>query len=105
MTYPTRQNKKCGGQPKLQYGLQQCSKVRLQEEEEIRYNMKMTQQSQNKVFKVLDGSRIADKRSIKKMLDRCTIILFFSIIKSSNLFGKIKKGTIKSDIGYKALAT
>ena len=58
--------------------------------------MKMTQQSQYKILRVLDGSRIADKRSIKKMLDRCAVILFYSIIKPSNLFGKIKKGDIES---------
>ena len=59
---------------KLRYGLQLCLKVRLQETEETSYNMKMTQQSQNKILRVMDGSRIADKRSVKKMLDKFNML-------------------------------
>ena len=46
--------------------------------------MKMTQLSQNKMLRVLDGSRIADKRSIKKMLDR------FDMLSANQIAAQIK---------------
>ena len=53
---------------KLRYGLQLTLKVRLTEDDVKTKDMKATQLAQNKVLRLLDGSRIKDKRSVREML-------------------------------------
>ena len=53
---------------KLRYGLQLTLKVRLTEDDVKTKDMKATQLAQNKVLRLLDRSRIKDKRSVREML-------------------------------------
>ena len=55
---------------KLRYGLQLCTAVRLNEDEKKNENTKATQIAQNKVLRLMDGSRVKDKRNIKDMLEK-----------------------------------
>ena len=55
---------------KLRYGLQLCTQVRMTDEDKKSQNLKLTQIAQNKMLRLLDKSRIRDKRSIKEMLTR-----------------------------------
>ena len=60
---------------KLRYGLPLTHKVRLSEEDRKRKDIKAAQLAQNKVLRLLDGSKIRDRRSIKDMLEKFDLIL------------------------------
>ncbi len=59
---------------KLRYGLQLCTRVRTREDDKKTENMKMTQIVQNKMLRMLDNSKIKDKRSIKEMLEKFDLL-------------------------------
>ena len=59
---------------KLRYGLQLTQRVRLEEEERKSKNIKATQIAQNKVLRLLDGSKIKDRRSIAEMLTKFDLL-------------------------------
>ena len=55
---------------KLRYGLQQTVKVRLTEEDNETEDMKAAQKDQNQVQRLIDRSRIEDKRSVGDILEK-----------------------------------
>ena len=55
---------------KLRYGLQLCTKVGLSNQDPVSTNMKALQVTQNRMLRLLNGSRIKDRVSIKSMLDK-----------------------------------
>ena len=59
---------------KLRYGLQLTQRVRLEEEERKSKNIKATQIAQNKVLRLLDGSKTKDRRSIAEMLTKFNLL-------------------------------
>ena len=69
---------------KLRYGLQLCTKVRTSESEISGGNMKALQITQNKLLRVLNGTRIKDKISIRSMLTK------FELLSVNQLAAKIK---------------
>ena len=58
---------------KLRYGLQLKHKVTLTEEDKKTKNLKATQRAQNKVLRLLGGSRMKDKKSMQTMLEKPNI--------------------------------
>ena len=52
----------------MRYGLLLTHKVRLAEEDKKTKDMKATQIAQNKLLRLLDGSRIKDRMNIRDML-------------------------------------
>ena len=58
----------------MRYGIQLTHKVRMMEEERKSKDMKATQLAQNKMLRLLDGSRIKDKRSVKDMLEKFNML-------------------------------
>ena len=59
---------------KLRYGLQLTHKVRMTEEDTKTKDIKAVQIAQNKLLRLLDGSRVKDRRSIKDMLDKFDLL-------------------------------
>jgi hypothetical protein len=59
---------------KLCYGLQLTHKVRMTEEDTKTKDIKAVQIAQNKLLRLLDGSRVKDRRSIKDMLDKFDLL-------------------------------
>ena len=59
---------------KVRYGLQLTHKVRLTEEDLKTKDMKATQIAQNKLLRLLNGSRIKDKRTMKDMLEKFNLM-------------------------------
>ena len=55
---------------KMRYGIQLTHKVRLTEEDKHSKDIKATQVAQNKMLRLLDGSRLKDRRSVKDMLEK-----------------------------------
>ena len=55
---------------KLRYGLQLCAKVRMNEEETTNQYVKATQIAQNKMLRLLEYSKISNRRRIKDMLEK-----------------------------------
>ena len=70
--------------PKLRYGLQLTHKVRLSEEDRKTKDITAAQIAQNKMFRLLDSSRIKDKRSIHAMLEK------FDLLWINQTAGKIR---------------
>ena len=60
---------------KVRYGLQLTNKARMAEEDKKMKDMKAVQIAKNKLLRLLDGSRIKDRRSIKDMLDKFDMLL------------------------------
>jgi hypothetical protein len=54
---------------KLRYGLQLCTEVRLTEEQPKSQLVTMVQRAQNKMLRVLNGTRIVDRKSTKSLLE------------------------------------
>jgi hypothetical protein len=54
---------------KLRYGLQLYTEVRLTEEQPKSQLATMVQRAQNKMLRVLEGARIVDQKSTKKLLE------------------------------------
>ena len=69
---------------KLRYGLQLCTKVRTQESDLIPASLKSLQLTQNRMLRVLNGTKISDKISIKLMLKK------FDLLSVNQLAAKIK---------------
>ena len=59
---------------KMRYGIQLTHKVRLTEEDKHSKDIKATQVAQNKMLRLLDGSRIKDRRSVKDMLEKFNML-------------------------------
>ena len=59
---------------KARYGLQLTHKVRLTEVDRKSKDIKATQLAQNKMLRLLDGSRIKDRRSVKDMLEKFGVL-------------------------------
>ena len=55
---------------KLRYGLQLCAVTRSNENDPKNSNMKELQYAQNRMLRLLDGSRIKDKKSIQSLLQK-----------------------------------
>ena len=55
---------------KLRYGLQLCTRVKITNQDPTSGNMKALQITQNRMLRLLNGSRIKDKISIKFMPDK-----------------------------------
>ena len=69
---------------KLRYGLQLCTKVRLTTSESTTANMKALQLTQNRLLRMLNGSKIKDKVSTQSMLKK------FGLLSVNRLAAKIK---------------
>ena len=69
---------------KLRYGLQLCTRVKITNQDPTSGNMKALQITQNRMLRLLNGSRIKDKISIKYMLDK------FGLLSVNQLAAKIK---------------
>ena len=69
---------------KLRYGLQLCTKVQLSPEERKPALMKSLQLTQNRLLRLLNNSRVADKISTKSMLEK------FQILSVNQLAAEIK---------------
>ena len=69
---------------KLRYGLQLCSKVQLTNEETRSLPMKSLQLTQNRLLILLNNSRVKDKVSVGKMLEK------FQLPSVNQLAAKIK---------------
>ena len=60
---------------KMRYGIKLTThKVRMTEEERKSKDIKATQLAQSKMLRLLDGSRIKDKRSVKDMLEKFNML-------------------------------
>ena len=66
------------------YGLQLCTRVKITNQDPTSGNMKALQITQNRMLRLLNGSRIKDKISIKFMLDK------FGLLSVNQLAAKIK---------------
>ena len=69
---------------KLRYGLQLCTKVRISDSDVISGHLKALQLTQNRMLRVLNGSKIKDKVSISTMLKK------FDLLSVNQLGAKIK---------------
>ena len=69
---------------KLRYGLQLCTSVQLHHQEQKTMTMKTLQITQNRLLRVLNKTRVADKVSIKSMLDK------FKLLSVNQLSAEIK---------------
>ena len=69
---------------KLRYGLQLCTKVRISNLDTTPGYMKALQITQNRMLRLLNGTRIKDKISISSMLDK------FGFLSVNQLAAKIK---------------
>ena len=69
---------------KLRYGLQLCTKVRIWDSDVIEGHLKALQLTQNRMLRVLNGSKIKDKVSISTMLKK------FGLLSVNQLAAKIK---------------
>jgi hypothetical protein len=69
---------------KLRYGLQLCTKVQLTPEERKSTLMKSLQLTQNRLLRLLNNSRVADKISTKTLLEK------FQLLSVNQLAAEIK---------------
>ena len=71
---------------KLRYILQLCSKVSVSDAETKDQMIKLAQKARNKLLRILDKSRIRDKRSIQSMLERYSFLIypFYIAIKNTD---------------------
>jgi len=69
---------------KLRYGLQLCTKIRLNESDKTQENMKSLQRTQNRMLRAIDGTKIKDKISTSSMLQK------FGLLSINQLAAKIK---------------
>ena len=69
---------------KLRYGLQLCTKVRLTNEDTHTSTQKEIQLTQNRLLRLLNGTKIKDKVSIHSMLQK------FGLLSVNQLAAKIK---------------
>ena len=69
---------------KLRYGLQLCTKVRLTISDTTTANMKSLQLTQNRLLRMLNGSKIKDRVSTQSMLEK------FGLLSVDRLAAKIK---------------
>ena len=69
---------------KLRYGLQLCTRVQLTTEERKPALMKSLQQTQNRLLRLLNNSKVSDKISTKSMLEQ------FQLLSVNQLAAEIK---------------
>ena len=69
---------------KLRYGLQLCTRVRLTDSDVTTCAMKTLQLTQNRLLRVLNGTKIKDRISIRSMLEK------FQLLSVHQLAAKIK---------------
>ena len=69
---------------KLRYGLQLCLKVRLTEEDKTSSTSKAIQQTQNRMMRAINSTKIKDRVSVKYMLEK------FNLLSVNQMAAKIK---------------
>ena len=67
------------------YDLQLTYNVRLIDEDKKRKNIKATQIGQNKVLRLLDGSRLKAGRNIQDMLEKCDLLSIIQTLLQNKL--------------------
>ena len=83
---------------KLRYGLQLCVKVQANEEETRSTSLKALQLTQNRMLRVINGTKIKDRVSIKSMLIK------FNLLSVNQLAASIKLSEVWKVINVKNYA-
>ena len=83
---------------KLRYGLQLCTRVQIQHEDTKSTAMKSIQQTQNRMLRALNNSKIRDRVSVNSMLNK------FNLLSVNQLAAQIKLTEVWKSVNIKDYA-